>query len=309
MQPERRAFCLAPLAALAACAADGVAPRQDALAGRAWDVAARRFVDPEEARARIAAAPVALLGETHDNPAHHQVQRTILEQALHAGRRPALAMEQIDLEWQADVDRAIASGAGAGEVGTVAHATRGWDWRFYSPLVALAISNALPVVALNLSRERTRRIVSDGLDALGPQETARLALDVAWNPERSAQLRREIVQGHCGDDSPVVDKLVDVQRAKDAVMADRILAASGRGVVAILGRGHARKDLGVPLYLAARAPALRVLSLGLTEVDPDAKGVEDYAEARPGRFDIVWFTEAAERDDPCRAFKGLPAPR
>ena len=307
MQPARRAFCLAPLAALAACAAGPVAPA--ALGGRVWDVAARRFVPRDEARARIAAAPVALLGETHDNPAHHEIQRTILERALRAGRRPALAMEQLDLEWQADVDRAIASGASAGEVGTVAHATRGWDWRFYAPLVGLAISNALPVVALNLSRERTSRIVSEGLDALGPGETARLALATAWNAERNAGLRREIVQGHCGHESPIVDKLVDVQRAKDAVMADRILAASGRGVVAILGRGHARKDLGVPLYLAVRAPALRVLSLGLTEIDADANGVDDYPEARPGRFDLVWFTEAAARDDPCRAFKGVPAPR
>lgn len=307
METKRRALCLAPLAALAACAADRIAPRGAALAGRAWDVAARRFVEPAEARARIAAAPVALLGETHDNPAHHRIQRSILEQALHAGRRPALAMEQIDLEWQVPVDQAIAGGASAARVGEVAHATRGWDWPLYAPIVALAISNALPVVALNLPRERTRRLVAAGLDSLGPDEATRLALAATWNAQREAALHREIVQGHCGDDSPIVAKLVQVQRAKDAVMADRILAHAGRGVVATIGRGHARRDLGVPLYLAARAPALRVLSLGLTEIDPDARGVEDYAESRPGRFDLLWFTEPAAREDPCLAFKGVPA--
>ena len=309
MQPKRRAFCLASLAALAACAADRVPARPASLAGRAWDVAARRFVKTAEARARIAAATVALLGETHDNRTHHEIQRSILAEALRMGRRPALAMEQIDLEWQADVDRAIANGASPAQIGVAAHATRGWDWPAYSPMVALAMSNRLPVVALNLPRERTRRIVGEGLDALGPGEATRLALTATWNPQRNARLRREIVQGHCGDDSPIVDKLVDVQRAKDAVMADRILEASARGVVAILGRGHARRDLGVPLYLAARAPALQVLSLGLVEIDPQAHGVEDYPEARRGRFDLLWFTEAARREDPCLAFKGVPVPR
>lgn len=306
---QRRDFCLAPLAALAACAAAPHATADSALQGRVWDARARRFIAPEEARALLAGAQVALLGETHDNPVHHEIQRSILERMVRSGRRPALAMEQIDTEWQGDVDRALSQEATAQSIEKAGRVSRGWSWPLYAPLVTLAIESGLPVVALNLSRERTRRIIAQGLDALGPGEAQRLALDRTWNRGRNALLRREIVEGHCGEDSPIVDKLVDVQRAKDAVMADRILAHAARGVAAILGRGHARRDLDVPLYLAARAPQLRALSLGLTEVDPDARTLEDYPDAQSGRFDLVWFTPRAEREDPCASFKGLPAAR
>ena len=306
---QRRDFCLAPLAALAACAAAPGAAPDAALQGRVWDTRSRRFIAPQQARSLLAGAQVALLGETHDNPVHHGIQRSILERMVRSGRRPALAMEQIDTEWQHDVDLAISQGATAQSIEKAGRVSRGWSWPLYAPLVTLAIESGLPVVALNVSRERTRRIIAQGLDALGSGETRRLALDRTWNPERSTLLRREIVEGHCGEDSPIIDKLVDVQRAKDAVMADRILAHAGRGVAAILGRGHARRDLDVPLYLAARAPQLRVLSLGLTEVDPDAHTLEDYPDAQPGRFDLVWFTPRAEREDPCASFKGLPAAR
>lgn len=306
---QRRDFCLAPLAALAACAAAPHATADSALQGRVWDARARRFIAPEEARALLAGAEVALLGETHDNPVHHEIQRSILERMVRSGRRPALAMEQIDTEWQGDVDRALSQEATAQSIEKAGRVSRGWSWPLYAPLVTLAIESGLPVVALNLSRERTRRIIAQGLDALGSGEAQRLALDRTWNRGRNALLRREIVEGHCGEDSPIVDKLVDVQRAKDAVMADRILAHAARGVAAILGRGHARRDLDVPLYLAARAPQLRALSLGLTEVDPDARTLEDYPDAQSGRFDLVWFTPRAEREDPCASFKGLPAAR
>lgn len=306
--PSRRAFCLVPLAALAACAGSRFAPRT-ALEGRAWDVEGRRFLDAAQARRRIAAAHVALLGETHDNRLHHEIQLSVLEEAVRAGRRPALAMEQIDIEWQPEVERAIARGASADELAQAAHVSPGWDWPLYRPLVAFALGQGLPLVALNLPNERTHAIVSHGLDALGTGEVGRLALGPAWNAARNAALRAEIVKGHCGFDTPIVDKLVDVQRAKDAVMADRILAHAERGVVAILGSGHARKDLAVPLYLAARAPRLGVLSLGLLEADPDSNDVADDSRAAPGRYDIVWFTRAAEREDPCLAFRRMPPAR
>ncbi len=305
---RRRTFFLAPLVALAACAGSRFAPRSP-LDARAWDVAGRRFLEPGEARRRVAAAHVALLGETHDNPVHHAIQLSILEEAVRSGRRPALAMEQLDTDRQPEVDRAIARGASADEIAKAAHMSAGWTWPLYRPLVALALERGLPLVALNLPRVSTRRIVAQGLESLGPAELARLALAPAWNPARNAALRREIVKGHCGEDGPIVGKLVDVQRAKDAVMADRILANADRGVVATLGSGHARKDLGVPLYLAARVPALRVVSLGLLETDSGSNAIADYPEAAPGRYDIVWFTRPAERADPCLAFKGLPQPR
>lgn len=300
---RKLAVLLLFLSGLGACSAQPLTLAEHPLAGRVWDVAAQRFVEPAEAERRVAAADIALLGETHDNPAHHAVQVRLLQGALQAGRRPALLMEQIDTEWQPAVDAACAAAAGPAEVAAAGKVAPGWNWPLYEQLVALALEHRLPIVAANLSRTRTRGIAAGGLASLGDGEAERLGLAQAWPPQRRAAMRQVLVDGHCGDDSPMIDKLIDVQRARDAVMADAALKAGATGVVAILGRGHARADLGVPLYLQQRAAGRQVLSLGLVEVSEDRLLPGDYTDAANGNHDLVWFTPRAVRTDPCIAFK------
>src|SRR5215218_1095760 len=78
-------------------------PGAPALEGRIWDVRARAFVSAQDVYARAARATYVILGETHDNPEHHRLQRQALE-ALPGPR--ALAMEQFDSEHQAAIDAA-----------------------------------------------------------------------------------------------------------------------------------------------------------------------------------------------------------
>ncbi len=269
------------------------------LEGRVWDVKAARFVEPAEAEGRIAAAPIALLGETHDNPDHHAIQRRVLARAVALGRAPALAMEQFDVEWQGEIDAARANDVSAVALVRAGHGSSGWVWALYEPLVSFALEHDLPIAALNLPRQAALDVSRRGFDALGAGESERLALDRTWNDARQAAMHRAIVEGHCGQDDPLVDRLVQAQRARDAVMADRILAHAQRGAIATIGRGHARRDLGVPLYLAARSPAQAVLAVGLVEVDPDIEAPTRYAEVSGAQFDLVWFTHRAAREDPC----------
>jgi len=73
-------------------------------------------------------------------------------------------------------------------------------------------------------------------------------------------------------------------------------------VVAIVGSSHARLDIGLPLYFAARAPTARILSLAFIEVSPGVTEPGKYeAESATGDvpYDVVWFTPRVERTDPC----------
>ena len=76
---------------------------------------------------------------------------------------------------------------------------------------------------------------------------------------------------------------------------------AGAGAVVIAGAGHVRNDVGVPMYLSARALAKRVVSVGFVEVDADLHAIGDYVRspATAFPFDYVWFTTAAKRNDPC----------
>ncbi len=288
------------LLALGGCAGHGLVLHDHPLVGRIVEVDGGHTLAPDEALARMAAADALLLGEVHDNPAHHRLQLKVL-QYVDAKRAPALAMEQFDSEHQAAIDAAQAEADASAE--SLADAGRfareGWGWPLYKPLVEEAASHGLPLLAINLSRAEARRVAREGLDAM-PGGKGRQIVDKPWTAQRQRQLEDAIRVGHCGQVSPEVLKMiVTAQRSRDAVMAERIAPQLGRGVVAILGAGHARRDLAVPIYLARLAPQRRVLSVGLVEVREGLYSPSDYPAVAQGLFDVVWFTPLFERPDPC----------
>lgn len=270
------------------------------LAGRIWDPAATTFVDELELLRRAAQAEVLLLGETHDNPEHHRLQRRILAARTNAGSPPTLLMEQFDIDQQPAIDEALRNG---GDLGPL---MRGWEWPHYRSLVADALHAGMRLRAANVARSGLRPVVRDGFSAIAAGEIERLALHRTWDGEREKFMAEIIEASHCGKVSgPLREGLVRAQRLRDATLADAALANLGHGVVFILGRGHARRDVGVPHYLAARRPGTRVLSIGLVEVSAGNSLAARYEAERVGpapAFDLIWFTARAERPDPCIAF-------
>jgi uncharacterized iron-regulated protein len=90
--------------------------------------------------------------------------------------------------------------------------------------------------------------------------------------------------------------MVDVQRLRDAVLARSALLAlgeTGGPVVVITGNGHARRDWGVPSYLARMAPDVTVFVLGQSEG----------GRVPEGGFDLVVDADPVDRDDPCAGFE------
>lgn len=276
-------FCLA---ALVGCT-HGLLLEDHPLTGRVWDARAGAFVAPEQALERAARARHVLLGETHDNPEHHRLQRLALEAIAQRNAPRALAMEQFDAEHQAALEAARAAGAEA-----LADAGRfdrkGWNWSLYRPLVEFALERGWPIVAANLSRETARAIIAD---------PARAALPPASRELREA-LERDLIEGHCGQrpEAKRLAGMVEAQRARDALMAQR-LASQPAGTVLITGNGHARKDVGVPRYLTQG----ELISIGLMEVEAGQHVPGDYLGgfATAASFDYLWFTPRHAREDPC----------
>src|SRR3954447_15253180 len=85
--------------------------------GDTWDARSGRFVSAEGDYARAAHATHVILGETHDNPEHHRLQRLPLERLGHR----ALAMEQFDSEYQPAIAAAQANGVDAEAIADAGH--------------------------------------------------------------------------------------------------------------------------------------------------------------------------------------------
>jgi uncharacterized iron-regulated protein len=267
-------------------------------------------VDEAALDAQLAAASFVVLGETHDNPDHHLLQARLLRAVLAGGRRPALGFEMITSDEQPKVDAALARAPRDADAlaAAVGWKDSGWPpFELYRPIFATGLDAGLPVVAANLPHGKARDAVMKGRDSLDPALRARLEREEPVPADVMDQWRTEMSESHCGELPPkMFDGLVLAQRARDASMAERMVAAGrGRGAVLVTGSGHARTDRAVPA-LATKDLAGKVVSLAFLEVRKDETDPAAYAKdwgKGPLPFDFVVFTPGAEREDPCKGFK------
>jgi uncharacterized iron-regulated protein len=231
------------------------------------------------------------MGEIHDNPVHHAHQAIAVE----ALRPSAVVFEMLSPEQATRVTPRLARSAEA--LGAVlGWEASGWpDFGMYHPIFVAAGEASIRGAAAPM--EDVRRASRDGAAAAFGDGAARFGLDAPL-PEAEQALREagQLI-AHC-DALPgeMLPGMVEAQRLRDGWIARAALEAleeTGGPVVVITGNGHARADWGVPALLGVAAPEVEVLAVGQ---------FEDEAERRPP-FDLWLVTDAATREDPCRAFR------
>jgi uncharacterized iron-regulated protein len=274
-----------------------------------WDVRASRFVTEAQLVAALANARYRLLGEIHDNPAHHAIRARLISALVARGMRPAVVMEQFDLDRDDALRAAQASGRDAEGLADAGRLDRkGWQWPMHKPILEAALAAGLPVRAANLPRDLLRADVQ----SLAEGDTARWSSRfhaARWTEAQAAELRADIAASHCGKvPDSIVPRLVLAQRLRDAAMAQALVdAETADGAILIAGDGHVRADLGVPVYLHAPGlpgTAARSIGVGFVEASAEEQHSSDFprrlADDNPG-FDYLWFTTPAAREDPCAA--------
>jgi uncharacterized iron-regulated protein len=290
--------------------------REGSAAEQIWDVGAKRFVGEKELASALSDARYRLLGEVHDNPAHHTIRARLIAMLAAHGAHPAVVFEQFDLEHDTALQAAQASGGDTEQIVAAGHLDRrAWSWPAHKPIVDAALAAGLPVRAANLSRAMLR----GDLQAAFDHDTnaiwyARLHA-AQWSDAQARALHADIAESHCGKlPEAIVPRLVLAQRMRDAAMAQSLVdAATPDGAILIAGDGHVRNDLGVPVYLHAPAQPdadSRAVSVGFVEASADetrsAEFPRQLVAEYPG-FDYIWFTPPAAREDPC-ADLALPSP-
>ena len=271
------------------------------LVGQIYQVSSERFVDQATLLADLARADFVLLGERHDNRDHHRLQAQLTRalQADPSARPRVVAFEMIPSDRQLEVVEHLqtrpndAAGLGA----AVDWPALGWpDWALYQPIAEAALAAGATIVAADLSPAQRDAVFSEGPEVLQASMVRRTGLDRDLPAPLGASLAQELREAHCGQVSePLVEGMFRVQRARDAMMADRLATVAGRGGgVLIAGNGHVRNDRGVPWYLARLRPTARVLSVGLIEVQDEVATVPADLP-----YDYVWFTPRVDDADPC----------
>jgi uncharacterized iron-regulated protein len=280
------------------------------LAGKIWSVREKRFITPQTLGQAVNAARYLLIGEVHDNRDHHRLQAWLIEQAA-AGRKPAVVMEMIASDKAPDLRAYLATpdanpeGLGA----AIDWEARGWpEWKMYQPIAEAAMRLKLPIRAGDIDKPTLRSISKKGLGALDIKRRKTLILDTPLGEPMKIDLLDELFESHCKlVPRGTLGPMFNVQRLRDAVLADSLIEAAGDGsAILITGNGHARADRAVPWYLTRRAPQAKIVTVLLLEVEGQAKTPEDLAPLTPDGVpaaDYLWFSPRAEREDQCEALR------
>ena len=238
-----------------------------------------------------AAQDVWILGEIHDNPAHHSLQAERVAKV-----QPRALVFEMLTEAQAEkvTPGLISNREKMAE--TLSWSESGWpDFAMYHPIFAAAPE--AEIIGAHVPRDAARRVFETGLTESFDGDAARYGLTEPLPPEEQASREAAQMAAHC-DALPedILPDMVAVQRLRDAALARAVvgaMGATGGPVAVITGNGHARRDHGVPAYLERVAPDLDVHVLGQTEA------------GRPleGGFDEIVSAPPVERPDPCAAFR------
>jgi len=218
-------------------------------------------ISEAEFHARLVEAEYILVGESHDSEIDHQHQARIYVALTEGGAKAALGMEMFQRPFQSVLDRFVAGELTEDEFLTQSSYQERWGFppEYYSPLWTRAQELGLPIVALNVRRELTKRVSAVGLAGLSEAELQDIPeMDLTTKAYR--QWLEDIFRAHGMTLEPDrFERFFQAQVLWDETMADTAVnfMRANQGLthmVIIVGRGHVERGWGVPDRIQRRVP-------------------------------------------------------
>jgi uncharacterized iron-regulated protein len=250
---------------------------------RVFDTNAGAFVDFEVMLADLARAEVAFVGEQHDDPNTHRLERAVLEGLARRRGNVILSLEMFERDVQPSLDRFL-----AGELDEAAFLAGARPWpRYgadYKPLVDFASAQGWPVVAANVPRPLATEVAKTGAGALDDRADTEAGWFAAQRicPTDDEYFRRfrEAMGAHPAGDGAAgvpagqVERYYLSQCLKDETMAESIAGAflsrqggdPGPLVVHVNGAFHSDFGLGTAARVERRLPDRRTVVVTILPV-------------------------------------------
>ena len=216
---------------------------------------------------QLADRRVVLVGEQHDRYEDHLTQLAII-QGLHArGKTLAIGMEFFQQPFQAALDDYI---EGRIEEPELLRRTQyfnrwGFDYRLYRPILSFAREHRIPLIALNLETELTRKVGDVGINGLSKAERARIPAQIDRDDPAYRARIESVFKHHPADQRRNFEHFLEVQLLWDEGMAERAARAlvehPKRTLVVLAGAGHLEQGQGIPRRLLRRQPVRSAIVL------------------------------------------------
>lgn len=231
--------------------------------------------------AKLRAADIVYLAESHDSLENHQAQLEIITELYKNKPQIAIGMEMFQRPYQEILDQYI-----AGEISETQLRQRseyderwGFDWELYAPILRFAKTHQLPVLALNTPSEVSRQVSRGGLASLTAQQRQHIPpfAEIHTDNRNYRQMIQEFFQHHSHSghgNSESFERFFTTQVLWDETMADKIAqfyqANSDYQVIVLAGKGHIIYDYGIPSRVERRlGKNAKQVTVWLGEFDPD----------------------------------------
>lgn len=230
-----------------------------------YNTSAQKLITPDDIINDMANADVLFFGEEHNDSTAHYLEFTLFKKLSEKyPQKTALSMEMFQTDCQLVLNEYL---AGLIREKNLVTDARTWpNYKDYKPMVELAKTNHLPVVAANAPTRYTNMVTRGGLDILkqlDPQAKnylAPLPIDTATGAYYDKFAK--IMGGHA---SMPGMQIYQSQNLWDATMgwsiAKFLKSHPGFKVLQLNGGFHSEEKLGAVAQLKKHAPKLRVLNI------------------------------------------------
>jgi uncharacterized iron-regulated protein len=231
----------------------------------------------------LAASRVVYIGEIHTDPAHHQIQRRLIE-TLH-GRVPDLTvgMEMFAFPYQPILKQWSEGTLDEQRFLEKTHWYANWRYRFdlYKDILDYVGQKGIPLVGLNIPFHIPAKVRVGGLDNLLETDRKYLPAEIdTRNPEHRTYME-PIFERHNFGERVNFEYFYEAQCLWEETMAESIARQLGnRFMVVLVGNGHIIYKFGIPDRAYRRtAASFRTLYLAPAQSEFEL----DYA-------DYIWVT-------------------
>lgn len=218
---------------------------------------------------------VVFVGEQHTQYSDHLNQLAIIKN-MHKrwGRNTSIGLEMIQQPYQTVLDDYIVGKISERKMLKNTEWFDRWryDFRLYRPIFSYAKANKIPLVALNIPKELTRKITKLGIKGLSEKERQQLPALIDRSNKTYIKRITSVFSKHSQTSSKGIAKFLDAQLAWDEGMA--FAAAKylnnhpAKRMVILAGGGHVINRSGIPNRLDRQINSRSAVVLNNVEEAP-----------------------------------------
>ncbi|EDN70818.1 protein of unknown function DUF399 [Beggiatoa sp. PS] len=208
---------------------------------------------------KIVSSRVIYVGEQHDQFAHHLNQLMVIKKLHEAGHKIAVGLEMFQVPYQSALDDYLADKIDEPTFLQRSQYFNHWrfDYNLYKPIIDYVKAENIPLIALNIDKQITKKVAREGIHNLTEEEKPALPVEMDFSNDAYRHDLYQIFMQHqktFGDKN--FEYFLQSQALWDETMAQtaaQFLAQyADTQLIVLAGNGHVRYRYGIPNRLYRR---------------------------------------------------------